>query len=79
MTTQLHDTGEELIMDIVFRADTITKPTSVNIGLFNDSTDSLSDGSDIGDITTEPSGGAYAAQSATFDGSDFTNADSGGD
>lgn len=66
-------------MDIVFREDTITKPTSVQISLFNDSTDALSDGSDVGDITTEPSGSAYAKQSASIDTSDFTNSDSSGD
>jgi len=79
MTTQLHDTGEEFIMDVVFRSGTLTKPTNVNVGLFNDSTDALSDGSNVSDITTEPSGGAYARQLATLDGSDFTNTDSGGD
>jgi hypothetical protein len=79
MTTQLHDTGEEFVIDVVFREDTVTKPNSVSVGLFNDSVDSLSDGSDIGDITTEPSGGSYAAQSASLDGSDFSNTDAGGD
>lgn len=79
MTTQLHDTGEEFVMDVVFRSDTVTKPSNVTVGLFNDSTDSLSDGSNVSDITTEPSGGAYARQSAAFDGGDFTNANSGGD
>lgn len=79
MTTQLHDTGEEFIMDVVFRLDTITKPTNLSIGLFNDGTDALSDGSDVPDITTEPSGGNYARQTATLDGSDFTTSDSGGD
>lgn len=66
-------------MDVVFREDTLTKPGNVEVGLFNDSTDALSDGSNVGDITTEPSGGAYARQSASLDSSDFTNADSGGD
>jgi len=66
-------------MDVVFRSDTLTKPASVNVALFNDSTDALSDGSNVSDITTEPSGGAYARQSATLDGGDFTNTDSGGD
>lgn len=79
MTTQLHDTGEEFLMDVVFREDTITKPSTISVGLFNDSTDALSDGSDVGDITTEPSGGSYARQNATLDGGDFTNEDSGGD
>lgn len=79
ITTQLHDTGEEFIMDVVFRSDTLTKPSNVTVGLFNDSTDSLSDSSDEPDITTEPSGGSYARQSATLDGADFTNTDSSGD
>lgn len=78
MVTSLHDTGEEFIMDAVFRADTITDPNSVTIGLFFDSTDALSDSSDIGAITTEPTGAAYAAQTATMDTTDFTNEDSGG-
>jgi len=67
MTTQLHDTGEEFLIDAVFRSDTITKPTSVDVSLFNDNTDALSDSSDIGDITTEPSGAAFARQTATLD------------
>jgi hypothetical protein len=79
MTTQLHDTGEEFLIDAVFRSDTITKPTSVDVSLFNDNTDALSDSSDIGDITTEPSGAAFARQTATLDSGDFTNSDSGGD
>lgn len=79
MTTQLHDTGEEFIMDAVFRSDTITKPGSVTVGLYNDSTDALSDGSNVSDITTEPGGSNYARQNASLDSSDFTNSDSGGD
>lgn len=66
-------------MDIVFRVDTLTKPGSIDVGLFNDNTDALSDGSDVSSITTEPAGGAYARQSASLDSGDFTNADSGGD
>ncbi|AGF91187.1 hypothetical protein HAPG_00001, partial [Halorubrum phage GNf2] len=38
-----------------------------------------SDGNNVGDISTEPSGGAYGRQSASLDSGDFTNADSGGD
>lgn len=75
MTTQLHDTGEEWIMDTAFGSDPGT--TSVTLGLYNDSTDALSDGSDEPDITTEPAGAAYARQSASI-GTDFTNQDNGG-
>jgi len=79
LTTQLHDTGEELIMDTMFRADTFTKPANVDVGLFNDATDALSDASDVSSITTEPTGGSYSRQTASLDGTDFTNEDSGGD
>jgi hypothetical protein len=44
----------------------------VDRGLFNDTVDGLNDSSDIGGISTEPSGAAYSRQSATFDSADFT-------
>lgn len=62
-------------MDTAFGSDPGT--TSVTVGLFNDATDGLADGDDVGAITTEPSGGSYSKQSATL-GSDFTNQDNGG-
>lgn len=79
MTTQLHDTGEEFILDIVFRSDTLSKPASVTVGLYNDGTDALSDSSDLAGISTEPAGTAYARQSASLDSTDFTNSDNSGD
>ena len=78
MTTQLHDTGEEAILDDFFE-ESLTKPASVTVGLYNDGTDALSDSSDVGAITTEPSGSAYARQSASFGTGDFTNQDNAGD
>jgi len=72
MTTQVHDTGEEFAIKDLFRLDLLTKPASVSIGLYYDATDALADGSDIGAITTEPTGGSYARQTASFDGADFT-------
>jgi hypothetical protein len=75
MTTQLHDTGEEFAIKDLFREDEITKPADVSIGLFNDATDALSDTSDVGDINTEPSGAAYATQTASFSSADFTSQD----
>lgn len=77
MTVGLHDTGEEFILDYVF-TDGATRPASVDIGLYNDSTDNLADSDDVSAITTEPSGGSYARQSASFPG-DFTNSDDGSD
>jgi hypothetical protein len=67
MTTQLHNTGEEYIMDKL-------DDESFDIGLFSDSSDALTDASDINDLTTEPTGSAYARQTQTF-----TSADASGD
>jgi len=49
--------GEEYVQRLL--ANDLSIITSWTIGLYNDSTDSLSDASDVGDITTEPTGGAY--------------------
>lgn len=83
MTTQVHDTGEEFAVKDLFRVDQISKPTDVQIGLFLDGEvegsttagDDLVDNNDIGDISTEPEGGAYGRQTASFDTSDFTTQD----
>lgn len=48
-----------------------------DIGLYNDSSDSLGDTSDIGDINTEPTGSAYSRQSDAASG--FSVSLSGGD
>jgi len=80
MTTQVHDTGEEFAVKDLFRLDLLSKPASVDIGLFHDGEvsgdttagDDLGDGNDVGDITTEPTGSAYGRQSASFDSADFT-------
>jgi len=48
-----------------------------DITLYNDSTDSLGDTSDVSDITTEPAGGSFNRQTASASG--FTASLSGGD
>lgn len=78
MTTQLHDTGEEAILDDFFE-ESLGKPASVDVSLFNDSTDSLSDSSDVGDISTEPNGASFSRQTVNFGTADFTNSDVSGD
>lgn len=78
MTTQLHDTGEEAILDDFFE-ESLSKPADVEVLLFNDNTDALSDSSDIGDISTEPTGSAYARQTASFGTADYTNQQNSGD
>lgn len=57
MASILTDLGEEWM--ITNNLDS----ASVDVGLYNDSTDSISDSDDVADITTEPSDGNYSRQS----------------
>lgn len=68
MAAVLTDIGEEWTLE------TALEGASVSIGLYNDSTDTAGDSTDIGNLTTEPSGASYSRQSVTL-----TLADSGGD
>jgi len=61
--TLLHQHGEEFMQDLV-----INSGETFDIGLYNDSTDALGESADVGDITTEPSGAAYARQSDAASG-----------
>ncbi len=60
MSHVLTDLGEEWTLE------TALEGASVTIGLYDDSTDAIGDTQDVGDITTEPSDGNYARQSATL-------------
>lgn len=62
----LVDLGEEYIIKNNFDGAT------VEIGLYNDSTDGLTDTSDVGDITTEPANTNYARQSTTVSAADIS-------
>jgi len=72
MTTQLHDTGEEFAIKDLFREDLIAKPTTIEIGLYEDASDNLADDSDEPDINTEPQGSNYARQTAAFSSAELT-------
>ncbi|AUX08921.1 hypothetical protein AArcSl_1290 [Halalkaliarchaeum desulfuricum] len=52
----LHNEGELLVLDDAFDGRT------VDVGLFDDSTDQLTEDSTYGDITTEPDGDDYEPQ-----------------
>lgn len=68
-----HDYGEEWKQKSIFRQDLIgSRATTVTVGLYNDSTDNLSESNDIGDITTEPSSGNYARQTVNLDSTDLS-------
>lgn len=72
VSTGYHDTGEEWAHKWAFRQDTITRDATVEVLLYDDSVDALTDASDVGDITTEPTGGNYTRQTFTLDGTDVT-------
>lgn len=78
-STGYTNVGEEWAQKLTFRTDTITRDTSLEVLLYNDSTDALSDTSDIGDVTTEPADGNYTRQTVTLDGADVTLEISSGD
>ena len=71
MATGLSRYGEEFILDYVF-TDGSSRAANIDIGIYDDATDSLNETDDLNAITTEPSGAAYARQSANFPG-DFIN------
>jgi hypothetical protein len=79
VSTGYHDTGEEWAQKNAFRQDLITRDTTVEVLLYDDSTDALTDASDIGDITTEPTDGNYTRQTVTLDSTDVSLSVSGGD
>jgi accessory colonization factor AcfC len=59
MAFNLVETGEEFVVDLIK-----TSGKSFDVGLYNDSTDSLTDSSDLAAITSEPNtANTYARQS----------------
>lgn len=59
MVNLLTDIGEEWYTENNIDGATVT------VGLYNDSTDGLGEGSTLGDISTEPTGSNYTSQSGT--------------
>ena len=77
MVAGTHDVGEEWKQKTLFRQDLISRNASVSVGLYDDSTDSLTESDDVGAITTEPTTGNYARQTASLDSSDFSLSQNG--
>lgn len=78
MATYFHDTGEEFERKHIFTNE-VSKPTSITVGLYDDSTDALAESDDVGAITTEPSDGNYTRLTYSFGTTDFTSTQSSGD
>jgi hypothetical protein len=65
------DLGEEWAQKTTFRQDEITRDPTLTVVLFDDSVDQLDDTSDAGDVTTEPTTGAYSPETVTLDSTDI--------
>jgi len=75
----LHDTGEEWAWKTAYRQDLIVaRDTEIEVLLYNDSTDGLTDPSDVDDVTSEPGGanggaqGNYTRRPLALDGADLS-------
>lgn len=68
----LTDAGEEMILRHFYR-ENVTKPASVDLGLYYEPTDALGDAEidPATDVTTEPAGASYARVAKTFGTTDF--------
>ncbi len=60
MATLLTDLGEEYVLE------TALEGVTLEVGVYNDGTDAITDTNDLADITTEPTGSAYARQADTY-------------
>ena len=71
-STGYTDVGEEFSQKWTFRQDTISRDTTLEILIYDDSTDNIGDSDDIGAITTEPTDGNYSRQTVMLDSSDVS-------
>jgi hypothetical protein len=79
VSTGYSNLGEEWAQKLAFRSDLITRDLTIEVLLYDDSVDSLSDTSDVGAITTEPTTGNYTRQTFSLDSADVSLSTSGGD
>jgi len=70
MPPHLHRTGEEILLRSFFTQD-VELPSTLEIGLFHDGTDHLTNGASLDDISTEATGDSYSRGTVTL-GEDFT-------
>lgn len=72
MPDDITTVGAEFLVKVLFTEEA-TKPADTGIGLYDSQTDTLTEDSDMADITTEPSDGNYARLSYTFGATDFAS------
>lgn len=79
-STGYSDWGEEWSQKWAFRQDLLgTRDTTIEVLLYDDSTDQISDSDDVTAVTTEPTDGNYTRQTFTLDSTDVTITQVGGD
>lgn len=64
MAAGLHIIGEEFMTKLF--SGNVSQATSVDVGLYNQTTDSLTESDDLAALTTEPVGSAYARQTVSL-------------
>lgn len=80
VSTGYSDYGEEWSHKNTFRQDLAgTRDTTVEVLLYDDSTDAITDSDDVGAVTTEPNDGNYTRQTFTLDSTDVTLTQEAGD
>lgn len=79
-STGYHDTGEEWAQKRTYRQDLLgSGAASIDLLLYEDATDQLSDADDIGSIGTEPTDGNYARQTVSLDSAEVSLSVQNGD
>lgn len=63
MATGIHNHGKEYLQRCGY--NDLSAVSSIDIGLYSDTDDTLAETDDLGSITTEPVGASYSRQSAT--------------
>lgn len=69
--------GEQFMQECAWRTDLITRPASIDLALYDDSTDAWAD-TDVDPSTlTEPDGASYSRNTLSLDGTDIDLSENG--
>ena len=72
MANELFQTGEEFVIRSSIQDSSLNFDADLEISLYNDSTDGLTDDSGSEDVTTEPTGDGYARDTITLDSAEIS-------
>lgn len=71
MGDHLTEAGELFMQRSSWRTDQITRPSSITLGLHDDSTDTIADTDALPGNLTKPDGGSYSDNTLSLDGTDI--------